>query len=86
MKAGVIHNWLFEPPVLEASSLAKKGRLGEVISVGVEALSTKDDSMAANKQHWCHVLPGGRFSEMLAHPISLMKHFLMSIWKSIPLA
>jgi len=76
MKAGVIHNWLFEPPVLEATSLTKKGFLGEITNVDVEALSTKDDSMAANEHHWCHSLPGGRFSEMLAHPIYLIRHFL----------
>jgi predicted dehydrogenase len=76
MKAGVIHNWLFEPPVLEATSLVKNGCLGEVINVEVEVLCTKDDSMVANEHHWCHDLPGGRFSEMLAHPIYLMKHFL----------
>jgi len=75
-KAGVIHNWLFDAPVLEASSLVKKGYLGEVLSIDVEVLSTKDDSMAANEHHWCHSLPGGRFSEMLAHPIYLTRHFL----------
>ena len=76
MKAGVIHNWLFEPPVLEADSLVKKRFLGEIITAEVEALSTKDDSMAANEHHWCHSLSGGRFSEMLAHPIYLLRHFL----------
>ena len=79
MKAGVIHNWLFDPPVLETDSDVKKGDLGEVISVEVEAISTKDDAMAANEHHWCHSLPGGRFSEMLAHPIYLIKHFLGEI-------
>src|SRR4030067_1990758 len=37
VKAGVIHNWLFEPPVREAASLMKRGLLGEVIDAGVEA-------------------------------------------------
>ncbi|MEM2129439.1 MAG: Gfo/Idh/MocA family oxidoreductase [Candidatus Bathyarchaeia archaeon] len=32
--------------------------------------------MAANEKHWCHTFPGGRFSEMLAHPIYLVRHFL----------
>jgi len=76
MKAGVIHNWLFEPPVLEADSLVKKGFLGEVINVEVEAIATKYNSMASDEHHWCHSLPGGRFSEMLAHPIYLIRHFL----------
>lgn len=79
VKVGVIHNWLFEPPVLEADSLVKKGYLGDVFSVEVEALSTKDDSMALNERHWCHKLPGGRFSEMLAHPIYLIRHFFGDI-------
>ena len=76
LKAGVIHNWLFEPPVLEADSLVKGGFLGEVINAEIEALSPKEDSMAANENHWSHSLPGGRFSEMLAHPIYLLRRFL----------
>jgi len=76
MKAGVIHNWLFEPSVLEAASCVKRGVLGNVYSVEVEAIGTKYDSMASNENHWCHKFPGGRFSEMLAHPIYLTQHFL----------
>jgi len=76
MKVGVIHNWLFEPPVLKASAVLKKGLLGEVVSVEIEVLHTKDDPMATNEHHWSHNLLGGRFSEMLAHPIYLIRHFL----------
>jgi len=75
-KGGVIHNWLFEPTVLNATSLIEKGRLGEVISLEVEVLHTKYDHMVANEHHWCHGSQGGRFSEMLAHPIYLTRHFL----------
>jgi predicted dehydrogenase len=76
VKAGVIHNWLFDAPVIEASLSVKKGILGKLVNVEVEAISTKFDYMAANKNHWCHRFPGGRFSEMLAHPIYLIRHFL----------
>lgn len=76
VKAGVIHNWLFDAPVLAASRILEKGELGEVLNVEIEALNTREDSMASNKQHWSHKLPGGRFSEMLAHPIYLLRHFL----------
>jgi predicted dehydrogenase len=76
MKAGVIHNWLFEPPVVEATSLVEKGCLGEVFHAEVETLYPIDDLMIANRNHWCHKFPGGRFSEMLAHPIYLIRHFL----------
>ena len=75
-KAGVIHNWLFEAPIRKADALLKKGYLGEILSMEVEALCTRNDSMALNKNHWCHAFPGGRFSEMLAHPIYLLMHFL----------
>jgi len=76
IKAGVIHNWLFDVPVLEADYLVKKGYLGDVFNVEIEALNTKYDSMVANERHWSHRLQGGRFSEMLAHPIYLLRHFL----------
>jgi predicted dehydrogenase len=76
VKAGVIHNWLFDSPVLQADSMIKKGKLGEILHVEIEALNTKYDSMVANEHHWCHIMPGGRFSEMLAHPIYLVRHFL----------
>ena len=76
VKVGVVHNWLFESSILEARRLVDRGLLGEVLSVEVETLNTPDDSMAANEHHWCHRLPGGRFSEMLAHPIYLARHFL----------
>lgn len=78
-KAGVIHNWLFEPPVLEAREHVKRGDLGEIISAKIDVLHTKDDMMTANRNHWSHQLPGGRFSEMLIHPIYLLRHFLGDI-------
>jgi predicted dehydrogenase len=76
MKAGVIHNWLYEPTILQADSMVEDGRLGDIIHVEVEALNTKSDSMAANKDHWSHGLVGGRISEMLPHPIYLIRRFL----------
>jgi predicted dehydrogenase len=76
MKAGVIHNWLFEPTIIEADSLVKEGELGEIINVEVEALNTKFDPMMSNKDHWCHKLVGGRISEMLPHLIYLVRRFL----------
>ena len=76
LKVGVIHNWLFEPPVIEATSLVEKGYLGKVFNVEIEILYPRDELMAANRHHWCHKFAGGRFSEMLAHPIYLIRHFL----------
>jgi predicted dehydrogenase len=74
--AGVLHNWLFDEPVLEARAMVAKGDIGEVFNITVEALSRKQDSMVVNEHHWSHKFPGGRLSEMLAHPIYLVRHFL----------
>jgi predicted dehydrogenase len=74
--AGVLHNWLFDEPVVIAKSMVEQGRIGEVFNIVVEALNTPMDSMVANRNHWSHRFPGGRFSEMLAHPIYLLRHFL----------
>lgn len=76
VKVGVIHNWLFDEPVIKANSIIEEAKLGEIYNIKIEALNTNYDPMAANKNHWCHKMPGGRFSEMLAHPIYLIRHFL----------
>lgn len=78
-RAGVIHNWLFEPPVLRAKAIVQRQGIGEILGAQVDILHTKDDLMASDKTHWSHKLPGGRFSEMLIHPIYLLRHFLGDI-------
>ena len=76
LKVGVIHNWLFEPPVVEAKDIVNSGQLGEIFHVEVEALHTVNDQMTADPNHWSHRHPGGRFGEMIAHPLYLLRHFL----------
>lgn len=78
-KACVIHNWLFEPPVLKARALIENGKIGEIIGAYISILHPKDEPMAANKDHWSHKLPGGRFSEMIVHPIYLLRQFMGEI-------
>ena len=78
-RAGVIHNWLFEPPVLKARAIIRHGDIGEIIGMHLDVLHTKDEPMTANKNHWSHRLPGGRFSEMLVHPIYLLRCFLGNV-------
>lgn len=76
MRLGVIHNWLFEPTVLKIRSILRGGGIGNIWGAQIKVLSTNIDSMITNKDHWCHKLPGGRFGEMLAHPIYLLRDFL----------
>lgn len=77
--AGVIHNWLFDPPVFKARAIVEGGFIGEVIGAHVNVLHTKNEPMTANKDHWVHQLPGGRFSETMIHPIYLLQRFLGDI-------
>jgi predicted dehydrogenase len=78
-KAAVIHNWLFEPPILEARRIVERGEIGEILSAHIDVLATKYEQMFADKNHWVHKLPGGRFTEMLIHPIYLLQNFLGDI-------
>jgi predicted dehydrogenase len=75
-KLTVIHNQLFEPSILHAMKQIKTGAIGQVIGMNVGLLHSKDERMAANKNHWCHKLPGGRFGEILPHPVYLLQAVL----------
>ena len=72
-KLGIIHNWLFEPVMIKALSLIRNGNLGQLINADVRVLATNKDHMLSNRDHWCHSLLGGRFGELLAHPIYVLQ-------------
>ena len=76
LKLGVVHNWLFEPPIMDMLSMVKAGVIGDVVCVELKALSTERDPMVADPNHWCHSLPGGRFGEGFIHLIYLMYRLL----------
>ncbi len=72
----VIQNQLFEPSMVRAMKQINAGAIGQVIGMSVGLLHSKDEHMVANKNHWCHKLPGGRFGENLAHPVYLLQAML----------
>jgi predicted dehydrogenase len=76
MKLSIIHNWLFAPSMIKALSLIRKGSLGQLIGADMRILETNKDHMLSSRDHWCHSLPGGRFGEMLAHPIYVLQAIL----------
>lgn len=76
VKLTVDYNALFSRIMMKALDLVKQAAIGEVLGMEVRMLQTKDDAMAANQKHWCHRLPGGRFGEMLAHPVYLLQAIL----------
>lgn len=76
VKLTVDYNALFSRTMMKAIDLVRHAAIGEVLGMEVRMLQTKDDAMASNPKHWCHKLPGGRFGEMLAHPVYLLQSIL----------
>ncbi len=75
-KLTIIHSQLFEHSIFNARKRIQAGDIGRVTGMTVEILHSNDESMAADKDHWCHKLAGGRFGENLPHPIYLLQAFL----------
>jgi len=75
-KLTVIFSQLFEPSMLRAMKQIRAGAIGRVIGMNVGILHSRDEQMAANKNHWCYKLPGGRFGENLPHPVYLLQAVL----------
>ena len=74
----VDHNFLFEPEVLLARRWVAGGRIGRVVSVdayyGVDTLVG-----VAGPGAWSTSLPGGRFTDLLPHPVYLTMCFLGAV-------
>lgn len=75
-KMTIIHSQLFEHSIFGAMHKVKAGEIGQIVGMDVATLHSSDEAMAADKKHWCHQLPGGRFGENLSHPIYLLQAFL----------
>jgi predicted dehydrogenase len=76
-KMTVVYHWLFSKAMLESLSLIREQETGEVLNVYFEFVhNAKDDPMASDQNHWCHKLFGGRFGEMLPHPVYILQSFL----------
>lgn len=72
-KLSAVHNWLYVPVMVRAMSAMRNGLLGDIVGMNVNVLLPSDDRMFADKDHWCHSIPGGVFGEMLAHPIYIVQ-------------
>jgi predicted dehydrogenase len=75
-KMTVVYHWLFSKAMLKSLPLDKK-EVGEIFNVNVEALHAwKNDPMTSDPNHWSHRLLGGRFGEMLPHPVYILQSIL----------
>ena len=76
-KMTVVYHWLFSKVMLKSLSLIKEQEIGEVLNVSFNFVhNAKDDYMASDQNHWCHKLFGGRFGEMLPHPVYILQSLL----------
>ena len=76
VKLCVVHNKLFEPVMIKAQAMVSQGSIGDVVGVNITESSLTDAGLLMNRDHWCHKLPGGIFSETLPHAIYLAATFL----------
>lgn len=78
VKLCVIHNFLFSPAVQKAKCLVDAGVVGDVVTVEVMILATRN-GIISRKDHWCHSIPGGIFGEYAPHAVYLVSEFLGKI-------
>jgi predicted dehydrogenase len=84
IKFGVLYNWLFHPQVLALMQLITNGAVGDILNVEIKCFHPKNESMISNPNHWCHTISGGRFGEVLIHPIYLLYRLLGNLETSDP--
>jgi predicted dehydrogenase len=76
-KMTVVYHFLFGKAMLESLSLIREQRIGEVLSVDMKMVQDGGiDPMASDPNHWSHKLLGGRFGEMLPHPVYVLQSIL----------
>ncbi|MFC1967949.1 Gfo/Idh/MocA family protein [Chloroflexota bacterium] len=78
LKICTVHNKLFEPIMIKARTIVNKGVVGDLAGIDIHVLLSKAraDLMLMNREHWCHGLPAGIFSETLPHPVYLAAAFM----------
>jgi len=77
VKVCEIHNKLFEPVMIKACTLVSEGGIGDLTGIDVQMLQSQAiaNFILMNREHWCHSLPAGIFTETLPHPIYLAAAF-----------
>jgi predicted dehydrogenase len=76
-KMTVVYHFLFSKAMLDSFSLIREQRIGEILKVDVKMVQdARMDPMASDPNHWSHKLFGGRFGEMLPHPVYVLQSLL----------
>lgn len=72
----MIHNLKFARSVQQAKRWVDEGRIGEVIRIQRDFLTSPEADRMLVGSHWSHGLPGGRWFETLPHELYLTHYFV----------
>lgn len=72
----VVHCWLFAHVIKKTLGVLERKEIGDVLGAEIDVLNTPADPMTSDSSHWCHSLRGGRFAEVLPHPLYLLHAIL----------
>jgi len=75
VKLGVIHNQLFNPPILKARKIMEKKEFGNFVGMRL-LMHDPRDLRILDKNNWVHGLPSGVLSETGPHAIYLSLSFI----------
>jgi predicted dehydrogenase len=76
-KFSAVHNAKYQHGLQQAAKLVKEGEIGDILQVhAVRMIDGGTDRLAADPHSWCHALPGGRWEELIAHPIYKAYQFM----------
>lgn len=76
-KFSAVHNAKYQYGLQQAAKLVKEGAIGDIVQIhAVRMIDGSTDRLAADPHSWCHALPGGRWEELIAHPIYKAYQFM----------
>ncbi len=76
VKFSAIHQQKYFPGNVKAKEMLESGELGEIHKIDVVwMVNGHNNYMTRDENFWCHKLPGGRWQEMVAHPIYKVMQF-----------
>ena len=75
-KMTVVYHWLFSKAMLTALSLIRGQGIGEVLHADIRMTQNAKEDPMCDANHWSHRLLGGRFGELLPHPVYVLQSIL----------
>jgi len=75
-KFSAVHNQKYLSGVQQALQLVRRGFIGEVLHVHAARMIHGNKDRLVDPNSWCNDLPGGRWEELIAHPIYKAYQFM----------